>query len=78
MILGSRILVENTTRNSSNIYILDEVKEKCCMGKLDEIWLWNRRMDHINFENLEELKKSQVVTYMPNISKPNAIICKPC
>jgi len=32
----------------TNIYVLNEIgKEKCCLGKEDEIWLWHREMGHI-------------------------------
>jgi hypothetical protein len=30
-------------RTSNNIYILSEIgKEKCYLGKEDEVWLWHR------------------------------------
>jgi hypothetical protein len=36
-----RILVATTFRSHRNICILDEIRgEKCCMGKIDQIWLW--------------------------------------
>lgn len=57
-----RILVENANRTSSNVYVLDEVKkEKCCMGQVDKIWLWHKRMTHISFDNLVKLSKTHVV-----------------
>jgi hypothetical protein len=40
---GSRKLIAITVRTSSNIYVLCETgNEKCCLGKEDESWLWNK------------------------------------
>jgi hypothetical protein len=40
---GSWKLIATVARTSSNIYVLSEIgNEKCCLGKEDEIWLWNR------------------------------------
>jgi hypothetical protein len=37
---GSRKLVAIAIRTPSNIYFLNEIgKERCCLGKDDEIWL---------------------------------------
>lgn len=33
----------------SNVYIINEENEKCCLGKLDESWLWHKRLRHLNF-----------------------------
>ena len=71
--------MENANRTQSNVYILNEVKEeKCCMGQVNESWLWHRRMGHIKFDNLVKLNKRQVVRDMPRISKPTDTICNPC
>jgi hypothetical protein len=51
-------LVATALRTPNNIYILNEVKgEKCCMGQIDQSWLWHKRMGHINFDNLVKIRK---------------------
>ena len=50
-------LVGTATRKPRNIYILDEKKEDCYLGNEDENWLWHKRLGHINFESLIQLKK---------------------
>ena len=45
------------------------------MGKLDESWLWHKRMGHINFDNLVKLDK-KTVKEMPQITKPANTLCK--
>jgi hypothetical protein len=77
--VGSKILVPNANRTMRNVYVLDEVKgENCCIGKLNESWLWHRRISHINFENIVKLNKTQAVRDMPRIKKPSDTICNPC
>jgi hypothetical protein len=55
---GSGKLVATTIRTPNNIYILNEIgKERCCLGKENESWLWHKRMGHMNFDNLVKIKK---------------------
>jgi hypothetical protein len=65
-------VVVTTVRTSRNIYVLSEIgNEKCCLGKEDEVWLWHRRMGHINFDNLVKVsKKKQLEKYPRSRSKP--------
>lgn len=57
---------QRKNRTSSNMYILDGVKgEKCCIGKMDESWLWHIRMGHISIANPIKLRISQVIIYIP-------------
>jgi hypothetical protein len=66
-------------RTYNNVYILDmEGEEKCCLGKEDESWLWNRRLGHISFENLIKANKKEAVRDLPKIIKPSNPICKHC
>ena len=39
------------------------------MGKIDENWLWNKRMGHISFDNLVNIIKKEVVRNMTKIIK---------
>jgi hypothetical protein len=76
---GSEKLVSTAARNSNNIYVLSEIgNEKCCLGKKDESWLWNRRMDHMHFDNLVNFNKRDAVREMPQIMKPVNNLCKQC
>jgi hypothetical protein len=55
---GSGKLVATTVRTPNNIYILNEIgKERCCLGRENESWLWHRRMGHMNFDNLVKISK---------------------
>jgi hypothetical protein len=61
--LGKLVVV--APRTSSDVYILNtEEEEKCCMGQIDESWLWHRRMGHISFDNLIKVSRKEVVKDM--------------
>jgi hypothetical protein len=76
---GSGKLVATTVRTPNNIYVLNEIgKERCCLGKENESWLWHRRMGHMNFENLVKVSRKEAVREIPMISKPTDTLCKHC
>jgi hypothetical protein len=59
--------------------VLNETgNKKCCLGKEDESWLWNKRMGHIHFDNLVKVSKREAVREMPQIMKPTNTLCKYC
>jgi hypothetical protein len=62
----------------SNVYVLKEDREECHLRKHDEIWLWHRRLGHLNFDHLIKLKNLEVVKDLPRISNPQDYVCKPC
>ena len=76
---GSNRLVTTSTRTPNNIYILNDIgKESCCLEKEDESWIWHKRMGHINFNNLVNIRKKEVVREMSEITKLANVICKHC
>jgi hypothetical protein len=76
---GSGRLVATVIRTPNNIYILNEIiKERCCLGKEDESWLWNRRMGHMHFDNLVKINRKEAVREILEISKLANTMCKHC
>jgi hypothetical protein len=65
-------------RTYNNVYVLKEDREECHLIKHDEIWLWHRRLRHLNFDHLFKLKNLEAVKDLPRISKPQDSVCKPC
>ena len=57
--------------------MLKENREECHLRKHDEIWLWHRRLEHLNFDHLIKLKNLEAVKDLPKISKPQDSVCKP-
>jgi hypothetical protein len=80
---GCKIKIVNTgemiakeVRTKNNVYVLKEDKEECYLIKFDEIWLWHRRLGHLNFDHIVKLNNEGVVKYIPIISKPHNSICE--
>jgi hypothetical protein len=58
-------LVKNVVITPNNVYILDVINgEKCFMGKIDESWLWHKRMGHMNIDNMVKISTKQVIRDM--------------
>jgi hypothetical protein len=61
-------------RTENNVYVLKEDKEKCHLRKIDEIWLWHRRLGRLNFDHIVKLNNEGAVKDLPKISKPNNFV----
>ena len=71
-------VVAKGIRTDNNVYVLKEESEECNLSKVDESWLWHKRLGHLSFDHLMKLNKYNVVRNFPNIEKPHSPICKPC
>jgi hypothetical protein len=72
-------LVATTLRTPNNIYILNEIgKERCFLGKENESWFWNKRMGHVNFDNIFKISIKEAIREIPEISNPTNTMCKNC
>jgi hypothetical protein len=70
--------IVKVVRSLENVYVLEEGKEKCCIGKNDEIWLWHKRIGHLIFNQIVKLGRKYVVRDIPKNSKPENTVCKSC
>ncbi|VFQ70086.1 unnamed protein product [Cuscuta campestris] len=65
-----------------NIYevMWDNVKEACLISKSDTnlLWLWNKRLSHLNFKTLNKLSKEGLVEGLPKAVFRNESICDAC
>ena len=62
-----------------NIYILRKIQEdKCYLSQTYEIWLWHKRLGHTSFDNFINISKINAVRDIPNMFKPNQVVCGPC
>ena len=57
---------------------MDEATKSCLLAKEDEIWLWHKRMGHINFDILVRISKREAIREMKKISKPSNTLCEAC
>jgi hypothetical protein len=76
---GSRKLVATTVRTPNNRYILNEIgKERCCLGRENESWIWHKIIGHMNFDNLFKVNRKEAIREMHEISKSTTTMCKHC
>jgi hypothetical protein len=75
--VNSGQVVAKCIRTDNNVYVLKEDREECHLRKHDEIWLWHRRLRHLNFDHLIKIKSLEVVKDLPRISNPQDSMCKP-
>lgn len=72
-------VVGTAIRNKNNMYVLNNVKsERCYLNKVDESWLWHRRLGHLHFDNLVKINKKNAVRNLSKINKPPNAVCEHC
>ena len=46
--------------------------------RFDDVWLWNKRLCHVNFDNLISINNMKKVRGFSKLKKPDNVICKQC
>ncbi|VFQ95845.1 unnamed protein product [Cuscuta campestris] len=71
-----------TGKRIRNIYevMWDNVKEACLISKGDTnlLWLWHKRLSHLNFKTLNKLSKEGLVEGLPKAAFRKESICDAC
>ena len=65
-------------QTKGNLFYLDETTKTCLMVKCDDVWLWNKRLFHVNFDNLVSISKMMKLKVLPKLKKPKNTMCKQC
>jgi hypothetical protein len=71
-------MIAKGVRTENNVYVLKEDKEKCHLRKIDESWLWNIRLRHLNFDHIIKLNNEGIMKDLQRISKSNKFLCESC
>ena len=50
----------------------------CLIVRFDDVWLWHKRLCHVNFDNLINISNMKKVGGFPKLKKPNNTMCKQC
>ena len=61
-----------------NLFYLDIEDATCLVVKFDNVWLWNNKLCHVNFDNLVSICNMKKVRGFPKLKKPSSMICKQC
>lgn len=60
---ASEVVVEATI-TYNHIYVLKEKTERSHLLKIDENWLWHRRLGHLDFDQKVKLGKNNTIKYL--------------
>ena len=63
-------------RTKGSLFYLDETTKTCLMVKSDDVWLWHKRLCHVNFDNLVSISKMMRLRDLPKLKKPRNTMCK--
>lgn len=70
------IEIASGTKTEGSIFHLNAGEKICLIVKIDESWLWHRRMHHVNFDSLIKISSTQVVRDLHEIIKLVNSVCK--
>ena len=71
-------LSSNGARTKGNLFYLDESIETCLMVKSEDVWLWHKRLCHVNFDSLVNINKMMKLRGLPILKKLENTIYKQC
>ena len=61
-----------------NLFYLDMNDTTCLIVEFDDLWLWHKRLCHVNFDNVVSISSMRRVRGFPKLKKPDNIIFKQC
>ena len=73
-----RKLIGKGDQARGNVFHLDIEDATCLVVEFDDVWLWHKRLCHVNFDNLVNITNMRRVIGFPKLKKPNNIIFKQC
>ena len=50
-------LIRSRKQTKGNQFYLDLGDCSCFIAQVEEIWLWHRRLCHVNFDNMVKIRK---------------------
>ena len=71
-------LIRKGDQTRSNLFYLDIEDATCLIVKFDDVWLWHKRLCHVNFDNLVSISNMRKFRGFPKLKKPDNIMCKQC
>ena len=67
-ITGKLLMKVNQSQNRLYKIILNDIQSECHLGaSQEEVWLWHKRMGHVNFMSMKEMADKGIVSALPSI-----------
>ena len=67
-------LIGKGDQTRSNLFYLDIEDATCIAMKIDDVWLWHKRLCHVNFDNLISISNMKKVRVFPKLKKLDNVI----
>ena len=74
--MGKLIRKGDQTRGDLFYPNMDEAT--CLVVEFDGVWLWHKRLCHVNFDNMVSISNMRRVRGLLKLKKPNNTMCKQC
>ena len=74
----SRNLIGTGKETKGNLFYLNDTDTTCLIATHKDIWLWKKRLCHVNFDNMIKIRGKRNVRGLPMMIKPYNIMCKNC
>ena len=71
-------LIGKGDQTRSNMFYLNIEDATYLIIRFDDVWLWNIRLFHVNFDNLISINNMKKVGGFPKLKKPDNVMCKQC
>ena len=67
-------LIEKGDQTRSNLFYLEIEDVTCLISKFDDVWLWHKRLCHVNLDNLISISNMKRVRGFPKMKKLDNVI----
>ena len=71
-------LIGKGDQTRGNLFYLDIEDSTCLVVKSDDVWIWHKRLYHVNFDNLVSISNMKKVRGFPKLKKLDNTLCKQC
>ena len=68
---GKGNLVGSGKQTIGNLFYLYLNESSYFIAQVEEIWLWKKRLCHVNFDSLLKIRKHKRVRGIPSLKKPD-------
>ena len=69
-------LIGKGDQTRSNLFFLDVEDATFHIAKFDDVWLWHKRLCHVNLDNLIIISNMKRVRDFLKLKRPDNVICK--
>lgn len=73
-----RKLIGIDEQTRGNLFYLDPIISTCLFYKVEYVWLWHKRLYHVDFDNMVKVSRKKKVRDLLNLHKPDNAMCKEC